>query len=390
MQTTWDTTRSIRTALTPSDVVPNATSAINEHMEPLQVMGQGLESRLWSLANRLIATLGAESNPSLTQNLLEDLAKKVLDNKDSITGAMMQLLTSDIQAHLTADTGIRKLAYSIANRMASLADDLVVANSHPDPTPQLTQEFLHHHGCSSWEQQDEKIRHLENDAYVGQFITRNPQAQPSTGRPPQPPTGTVFDANLIQLEQKESATFNNTWGSDLSSLVATRSLCNEPSLEPFDGRGKRTSSEFLRDFRWRYGQLPENVQRAFLSSSLIGNAKDVFNSLEPRIQEGPFDGLLTALQQALAQTTHTSFKTLTAHLRLCTRQTSQPLTLYLTELELTAQRLYVPRDTKDKEFVEVTKANVLMENVHEKDLARDLLEVLNTTASSDSDTTSWS
>ncbi|KAH7707806.1 hypothetical protein AAVH_24961 [Aphelenchoides avenae] len=382
-----ETPRSTRTAFSPGDLASTANT--DEYLESLRTVDQGFETRLWALTNRLTATLGTEHTSSLTQNLLEDLLRKILDNKDDITETKLQLLADDIRTHLTANADSHRLARSITSHMANLAEDLVVASTNPDQPLQAALHFLHQHGCSSWEQLSEKIHRLENDAYVGQFAGQPhpPHAPPAQSN--QQPTGTnpAFDANLIHLEQKNSTTSNNTWSSDLSSLLASMNLCNGPTLEPFDGRGKRTFAEFLRDFRWRYGQLPDNTQRAYLSSSLIHNAKDVFNSLDPRTQEGPFDGLLTALQRALTQTTHTSINTLTAHLRRCTRQTNQPLTRYLTELELTAQRLFVPKDTKDKEFVEVTKANVLMENVHEKDLARDLLEVLTTTPSADVFTT---
>ncbi|KAH7712094.1 hypothetical protein AAVH_20584 [Aphelenchoides avenae] len=94
------------------------------------------------------------------------------------------------------------------------------------------------------------------------------------------------------------------------------------------------------------------------------------------MQEGPWDILIDQLRKEFTRFDHTSMNMLLLKLHQCRREPTQTISSFVTKLELAAARLFQPQHHRDRTWFESAKAAVLVQNIDEEGLARDLYEVL--------------
>ncbi|KAH7730224.1 hypothetical protein AAVH_01272 [Aphelenchoides avenae] len=333
------------------------------------------ESRIWGITNRLL-TLTTDTPTNTANNLLQTLLTDVITHKGSLSATKAEILASDLRQRIEADKLQRDACEQLTRRLADLVQDMLVYNSHQGPLTHDALSLLNKYECRDWSELDNMIQRLESEAHVRAYSAPNDQHRLTAGLDFQLLSNSDPHTEPRRVEPNLPTPWKTpTWNQRQLAAGYTPQVVG-PDVVPYDGQGKRTFDEFLRDFGWRYGQFAEYVQRSCLVNLLRGYALDVFNSLEPDIQNGPLPMVLDQMRVRLTTVDQVPLNTLHAQLLRCRRETNQSITAYIVKLDLLAGQLYQPVADHERDYVEIGKANALLENVNKPELTPDLDKIL--------------
>lgn len=303
----------------------------------------------------------------------------MVTNKDTLSPTKAEILASDLHQRIEADNHQRDTCQRLATHLADLVQDMMISNTNPEPIDYNALAFLNKHACHNWADMDNMIRRLEAEAHVESHAGKEEPHRMAAG----------LDFQLLDTSDQQSPSRpvntrqTNSW-SPPAWAQHQQNLTNYipqvvgPDVVPYNGQEKRTFDEFLRDFGWRYGLFTEHVQRSCLVNLLRGYALDVFNSLEPEVQNGPLLTVLDQMRARLSTVDQVPLNTLHAQLLRCRREPNQSITAYIVKLDLLAGQLYQPNADHEKDYVEIGKANALLENINEPELMTDIDKILST------------
>ncbi|KAH7718587.1 hypothetical protein AAVH_13997 [Aphelenchoides avenae] len=347
------------------------------------------ESRIWAITNRLhklMRTTPRDAAPALLQTLLESMVA----SKETLTNTKAEILASDLRQRIEADQQSQAACQKLTDRLMDLTQDLLVYNTEPRHIDCEGMTLLKKYNCGGWADLDNVIRRLEAEAHViehanstngyrmaagldFQLLSNSdptPRASPSQHPTTESRYQQPYSTPTIMPQQPAP-----------SQALATHMV--GPDIIPFDGKGRRTFDQFVRDFGWRYGHFSEHTQRSCFVNFLRGYALDVFDSLEPEVQNGPLGAIFNEMKARLAARDQVPLTTLYSQLVRCKRDQGQSITEYIVKLDLLAGQLYQPTNEYEKEYIEIGKANALLEHTHEPDLAIELGKVITTTSPRD-------